>query len=214
MKSANTDEINPAYDEQSGYEGKYPPDWEARKEAIKQRDGLSCQDCGIGTGQGKQLHVHHITHLSDGGSNRESNLELLCVDCHNDRHDHDITEGLDDYRPAPSLGDRLRQLSRSVVGGAVVLPIHVAGIAVLLTQTVGTPLWLAGAGYLVALAVGMLLRPGKTAPAYGFAGVIGIAIMQIVPLSVSESAPMHPRLPVLSAFVPALLAAIWWWRQR
>ncbi|RRJ29991.1 HNH endonuclease [Halocatena pleomorpha] len=44
-------------------------------------------------GEGNVLDVHHATPLSDGGSNRLWNLELLCVNCHNARHNHDITDG-------------------------------------------------------------------------------------------------------------------------
>jgi hypothetical protein len=58
-----------------------------------------------------------------------------------------------------------------------VLPIHGAGVALLLTQTVGSPLWLAGVAYLVVLAAGVLLRPRKIAALYGFAGIVGIALM-------------------------------------
>lgn len=209
MMAAN---INPAYDEQSEYEGRYPPDWDARKEAVKQRDSYTCQDCGVQAGEGKVLDIHHIRHLSDGGPNRLSNLELLCIDCHNDRHDHDIREGREGYKPAPTVWTRLRQLLRSIIGGAVVLPVHSAGIYVLLTQSVGSTVWFAGAAYLVLVAVGLLVRPGQIAALYGLAGGIGLALMQIV--TVTEIASVSARLLVLSAFVPALLALGWWWRQR
>jgi hypothetical protein len=220
--------INPAYDEQSGYDttdDRYPPDWEVRKPEILKRDDYICQDCGFQSGpyavegKGCTLDVHHITFLSAGGSNRPENLTTLCVECHNNRHDHDITVGRDytpkpTARPSTGFGDRLRQLGRALVGGAVVLPIHGAALALLLTQTIGTPVWFAGAAYLLVLAVGVLRRPRKTAALYGCAGIVGLALMQIVPLSVSESAPVHPRLLVLSAFIPAVLALAWWWHQR
>lgn len=219
MRSDTTEGINPAYDEQSGYEENgYPPDWTARAKAIRRRDDYICQDCGTKSGYhteyggGVTLDVHHIQHLSDGGSNRGSNLTTLCIDCHNDRHDHDIREGREDYQPAPSVWDRLRQLVYSIIGGAVVLPIHGAGMYVLLTQSVGSSLWLAGLAYLVLLAIGVLLRPGQIAALYGLAGGIGVAIMQMV--AVAEIATVSTRMLVLSLFVPALLAGAWWWRQR
>lgn len=217
MSSADRDGINPAFHEQSGYDtsdDRYPPDWDARKEAIKQRDSYTCQDCGIEAGEGKQLHVHHITHLSDGGPNYLSNLELLCVDCHNDRHEHDITEGLDDYHPAPRQSSRFRQLVRTLLGGIVVLLIHGAAIAILLTPSVGDVLFFAGVVYFLALICGVELRPGTTGALYGCAGIVGLAFIQLVPLSVSDSAPVHPRFIVLTAFVPALLAGIRWRSQR
>jgi hypothetical protein len=222
MSSATT-EINPAYDEQSGYDtadDRYPPDWTPRAKAARKRDDYICQDCGFQSGyhaaegKGATLDVHHITFLEDGGSNRLENLTTLCVECHNNRHDHDITDGRD-YTPKPpsGIGDRLRQLVRALFGGAVVLPVHGAAIAVLLTQP-GGDLLLAGAVYLVVLACGVVLRPGKTAAVYGCAGIVGFALMQIIPLSVSESVPVQPRFLVLSAVVPALLAGTRWWSRR
>jgi hypothetical protein len=223
MQSAEY-EINPAYDEQRGYDtadDRYPPDWKARAKAHRRRDDYICQDCGFQSGpyaaegKGCTLDVHHITTLEDGGSNRPENLTTLCVECHNTRHDHDITVGRDyTPKPAPSIVERLRQLGRALLGGTVVLPIHGAAFAVLLTQPGGDLLTLAGVTYLLVLAFGVLRRPGNTAALYGFAGLVGIALMQIVPLSVSESAPVSPRPLVLSAFAPALLAGIRWWSRR
>ncbi len=210
MSSSSVDArgINPAYDEQDGYEGRYPPDWEARKEAIKRRDHYTCQDYGIEAGEGKMQDVHHITHLSDDGSNRLDNLELLCIDCHNDRHDHDIREGRDGYEPEPGLWERLQQFVYSVVGGIVTLPIHGAGIYVLLTQSVGSPLWLVGLGYLLVLTAGIVLRPVQIAALYTVAGTAGLAIMQGV--SIDQIGGESASALLVSAWLPAILAAAWW----
>lgn len=210
--SADATGINPAYDEQAGYGGRYPPDWDARKETIKRRDHYTCQDCGIEAGEGKMQDVHHITHLSDGGSNRLENLELLCIDCHNDRHDHDIREGRDGYEPEPGLWDRLRQAVFAIVGGVVVLPIHGAGIYALLTQAVGSPLWLAGSGYLLILAVALFLRPRSIAALYTVAGATDVAIIDQGMLT--EIGGVSTSLLVFTAWVPAVLAVGWWWIQR
>lgn len=201
--SVDTDEINPIFDEQSTYSGKYPPDWEIRKKVVHRSNDYTCQDCGAEAGQGKQLHVHHIQHLSNGGSNRLSNLTTLCVECHNEQHIHDITEGLDDS--GLSAGDRLWQFIRSVIAGAMILPVHSAAIAVLVTGSVGSPVWFAGVGYLAVLAVGLWLWPVKTAVVYGCAGVVGVVVMRIVTVEGSVF--------VLSAFFPVLLALVWWCQQ-
>lgn len=212
MSSAKTGGINPAYDDQDGYDDRYPPDWEARKDAIKRRDNYTCQDCGIEAGEGTMQDVHHITHLSDGGSNRLDNLELLCIDCHNDRHEHDITEGRDGYEPAPGVWERLRQLVRYCVGSVGMLLLHAAALFVLLTESVGTPLWYAGGGYVGLLVVALVLRPRLIAALYGLAGGIGVVFMQVA--SVSEIATVSTSTLVLTAFVPAVLAGAWWWDQR
>ena len=61
----------------------YPPDWYQRKKQIYIRDKRTCAKCGAAYGE---LHVHHIKHLSDGGSNELSNLSLLCRRCHEEIH--------------------------------------------------------------------------------------------------------------------------------
>jgi len=43
-----------------------------------------CQQCGIKIGL-KQWEADHIIRLKDGGENRESNLQVLCVPCHREK---------------------------------------------------------------------------------------------------------------------------------
>ncbi len=61
----------------------YPLDWEARRTAVAQIDGEKCSSCGDTP---RNLHLHHRVPLSKGGSNKVSNLELLCEDCHSMEH--------------------------------------------------------------------------------------------------------------------------------
>lgn len=219
MSSTTTQGIDPTYDEQDRYdqsEDRYPPDWEARKKAVQKRDDWTCQDCSVKSGpyadsDGKQLHVHHVKHLSDGGSNRLSNLTTLCVDCHNDRHDHDITEGLDDYQPDLGLWGRLRQLVRSIVGGLVCLPIHTGVVYLLFTQPLQSPLWLVSGGCVAALVCVLFVRPGPIAAVYTATAVAGTVILQ--GLSVGQLGGVNGSLLLLSAWLPALLAAVWWHQQ-
>ena len=60
----------------------YPPDWDERKKEVISRDGKNCKKCG----SLRHLHLHHITLLSRGGSNKISNLILLCENCHSKEH--------------------------------------------------------------------------------------------------------------------------------
>ncbi len=60
----------------------YPPDWEKRRRQVIERDGEQCSECG----NGGHLHLHHIKPLSKGGSNKISNLKLLCENCHSEEH--------------------------------------------------------------------------------------------------------------------------------
>ncbi len=143
--AADTDGIHVGYNEQGTYDGRYPPDWDARKEAVKQRDHYTCQDCGVSAGEGKVLDVHHTNPLSEGGSNRLRNLELLCVDCHNARHDHDITDGRDRHRS--SSGGEWLELRGAVVFGLFIgFLFHLLGISFLPTEPIGSLFWFAGGG--------------------------------------------------------------------
>lgn len=60
----------------------YPPDWEDRKAEVINTNGEYCANCG----DRRYLHLHHRIPLSKGGSNKISNLELLCSDCHSIEH--------------------------------------------------------------------------------------------------------------------------------
>lgn len=55
----------------------YPPDWSARKSAVKKRDGSRCQVTGCLSLCA--LDVHHITPIHEGGSHRLDNLVCLCL---------------------------------------------------------------------------------------------------------------------------------------
>jgi 5-methylcytosine-specific restriction enzyme A len=57
--------------------------WRLARTAARQRDGQRCRQCG----SSKELAVHHITPISEGGERFAlSNLITLCRDCHNARH--------------------------------------------------------------------------------------------------------------------------------
>jgi len=60
----------------------YPPDWEERRKQVVERDSNQCSKCG----EWGHLHLHHITPLSMGGSNKITNLKLLCENCHSKKH--------------------------------------------------------------------------------------------------------------------------------
>lgn len=49
---------------------------------VLERDNYKCIDCG----RDEDLHVHHIIHKSDGGTNDPNNLVTLCKWCHAERH--------------------------------------------------------------------------------------------------------------------------------
>lgn len=60
----------------------YPPDWEDRKTELIKVSGKYCANCG----DTRSLHLHHLVPLSKGGTNKLSNLELLCNGCHSIEH--------------------------------------------------------------------------------------------------------------------------------
>lgn len=70
----------------------YGIDWDILRTTILERDGFQCQESD-GFCQGP-LQVHHITPLSKGGTNSESNLVTLCRYHHSLKHPHMIGGGL------------------------------------------------------------------------------------------------------------------------
>ncbi|MGQ0503075.1 MAG: HNH endonuclease [Panacagrimonas sp.] len=79
-------ELRSEYDYYPGY----PPDWAERRAEVLRRDDHKCTKCGYPNGfsrRVRELHVHHQTALSAGGTNHISNLLTLCHVCHR-RVDH------------------------------------------------------------------------------------------------------------------------------
>lgn len=57
--------------------------WNDVREDILERDRYRCQECG----HDENLHVHHITPLSEGGRPFDpDNLKTLCKTCHRGKH--------------------------------------------------------------------------------------------------------------------------------
>lgn len=52
------------------------------KARVLSRDDFKCANCG----SIKQLHIHHILPISEGGSDDVDNLKTLCVICHKKEH--------------------------------------------------------------------------------------------------------------------------------
>lgn len=88
-------DIHEEYDDPANHDDKYPPDWDARRRAVYERDNFTCQNCGTQSGphagaDGVPLHAHHVVPVSKGGSNATTNLVTLCQECHDLAHVHDI----------------------------------------------------------------------------------------------------------------------------
>jgi hypothetical protein len=76
----------------------YPIDWEMRCAEIYLRDEKKCKNCkrlvvnnklkkyNAKNIEGEKAHIHHIIPLSKGGNSELINLELLCVNCHQNIH--------------------------------------------------------------------------------------------------------------------------------
>ena len=68
-----------------------PPDWNERSNNIR-RQIANCVNCDAYKSYKTVLQVHHIVPISEGGDHTSSNLEVLCYECHNSRHHHEINE--------------------------------------------------------------------------------------------------------------------------
>lgn len=82
--------IDPRYDSPETYgkseshygNGKYPPDWDGRREAVWSRQKYWCGRCQRYKGDLEHSACHHVRPLSEGGSNELANLVGLCGSCH------------------------------------------------------------------------------------------------------------------------------------
>ncbi len=65
----------------------YPENWALISKVIRTERGYICEDCHRKINP-PNLHVHHRNGLKNDCS--RSNLEVLCADCHQKRHNHKI----------------------------------------------------------------------------------------------------------------------------
>ncbi len=125
------------------------------------------------------------------------------MDCHNARHDHDITDGRDEH----GLSRGEPWIIPLVVGTLLFFLIHIIGIIFLLTEPVGSLHWFGGAGYLVLLGIGILFDPRGFAVLYGTMGVVSVVL--VTQISMDTANGMDQSTLYLSTWIPALLAALW-----
>ena len=77
--------------------------WMAIRDRIKRRDCGLCQECKRHGRIKPGTEVDHIVALTNGGTNDDDNLELLCAGCHETKTNADlgykprVTTGLDGW---------------------------------------------------------------------------------------------------------------------
>ncbi len=96
--------------------------WNVR-EYVLHRDGHICQSCK-GKSKDKILNVHHITHRTDGGTDKQDNLLTLCETCHKAYHEGKIELKVKKFKGFKAetvmsilrwkIVDRLRELNNIV----------------------------------------------------------------------------------------------------
>lgn len=67
-----------------------------RNDRIRERDGFKCKHCSVALRRGE---VDHIIPLKDGGTEDDSNCQLLCTDCHLVKTRKDMG-----YKAKPAIG--------------------------------------------------------------------------------------------------------------
>jgi hypothetical protein len=85
----------------------YPPDWKNRVDTVKSKY-FCCAKCS----STYELHVHHIIKLSNGGSNKFENLQLLCKSCHSNEHGgRDFSQSKNSL---PAISDRVITITNAI----------------------------------------------------------------------------------------------------
>ena len=56
------------------------------RQNVLMRDNYTCQICGATVKDGAKLEIDHIIPYSKGGTNDESNLQVLCQQCNREKH--------------------------------------------------------------------------------------------------------------------------------
>jgi hypothetical protein len=210
-------EINPQYNDPNSHSGRYPPDWEARRQYVYERDDWTCRACGTPSGpyggpDSPVLHAHHQTPLSHGGSNHLENLVTLCERCHNEAHDHDVsTGGSQRRRQGQSSGHS--PVARAIMGAilgpiCLVLTVPLLVFGVWGFGPVGSTLLVLGFSF-----VGMLFATRWIATTI-WAGwwvmfFVGPAI-SLHPLSFWELLPPHPLGNLFFLAIAGPLLGLFW----
>lgn len=91
--------------------------WGKLRLKVLSRDNYRCARCGTGD----HLTVDHIKQLSIGGSNDLSNLQTLCIDCHEEK-DHleifnNIFEGRDTYGFDTKVSSKVASINGAISSG-------------------------------------------------------------------------------------------------
>lgn len=100
----------------------YPPDWDSRRRRVYRRDDYRCQRCGRSGGSrgNAELHAHHETPKSRGGSHELHNLTTVCKSCHEDIHGHAVG-GRQSGGTSTSTGSGAQDVDPVALGIAVLL---------------------------------------------------------------------------------------------
>lgn len=93
--------------------------------------GGRCEICGRKIGAGERWDCDHIIALANGGENRESNLRVLCCNCHKIKTRADVAEkakiarirekhlGIKPHKSRPMPGSRQSKWKRRMDGSVV-----------------------------------------------------------------------------------------------
>lgn len=94
----------------------YPPDWNERRQSVRDDIGI-CERCGAAD----HLQVHHRRSISKGGNHCPENLEVICANCHGAIHGRDFIDR--EYRQTtlPSAHIRKMEILRNVIEEGLII---------------------------------------------------------------------------------------------
>jgi 5-methylcytosine-specific restriction enzyme A len=82
------------------------------------RDGWKCCGCGRPMWEGTRINTDHKIALTNGGENRESNLQTLCDWCHKEKTAGDVAQKSRTYRSNSDAHAFARRSTPFAAGGS------------------------------------------------------------------------------------------------
>lgn len=85
-------------DEEKAPINTYNQDFSIKSRELKEKEGYRCKECGINMSRVENRKFSHVHHVDANKSNdHQSNLKVLCIECHSNKPGHERMKYTTDY---------------------------------------------------------------------------------------------------------------------